>query len=143
MKLLLVFCLTFGDKRSTFSRENKHRRNYTGVFVTMKKKVLPKFEVGSLDSKSKVLTSTPWNLMNLVLLFCLTFGNKRSAVSRENKHRRNYTGVFVTTEKRGSIETRTRVFGFKVQGANHYTMEPVEFSSFVLLDFWRQAFYTF
>ena len=28
--------------------------------------------------------------------------------------------------KRGSTETRTRIFGFKVQGANHYTIEPVE-----------------
>ena len=27
--------------------------------------------------------------------------------------------------KRGSTETRTRIFGFKVQGANHYTIEPV------------------
>ena len=38
LNLMLVFCLTFRDKRSTFSRESKHRRNYTGVFVTMKKK---------------------------------------------------------------------------------------------------------
>ena len=38
MKLLLVFSLNFLDKRSTFSKVNKHRRNYTGVFVTMKKR---------------------------------------------------------------------------------------------------------
>ena len=27
-------------------------------------------------------------------------------------------------EKRGPTETRTRISGFKVQGANHYTMGP-------------------
>ena len=27
---------------------------------------------------------------------------------------------------KGSTETRTRIFGFKVQGANHYTIEPDE-----------------
>ena len=33
--------------------------------------------------------------------------------------------------------------GFKVQDANHYTIEPVEFNACVLLDFLRQAFYLF
>ena len=37
----------------------------------------------------------------------------------------------------------TRVFGFKGQGANHYTLEPDEFTACVLLDFWLQAFYIF
>ena len=94
LNLGLVFCLTFRDKRSTFSRESKHRRNYTGVFVTMKKKILPRFELGSLDSKSKVLTTTPLKLMNLLLVFSLKFFDKRSTFSRENKQTRSYTGVF-------------------------------------------------
>ena len=29
----------------------------------------------------------------------------------------------------------TQVFGFKVQGANHYTLEPDEFTACVLLEF--------
>ena len=37
----------------------------------------------------------------------------------------------------------TRVFGFKVQGANHYPIEPIESFACVLFDFWRQAFYFF
>ena len=37
----------------------------------------------------------------------------------------------------------THVFGFKVQGVNHYTLEPEEFTACILLDFWRQAFYIF
>ena len=37
----------------------------------------------------------------------------------------------------------TRVFGLKVQGANHYTLETDEDTACVLLDFWRQAFYSF
>ena len=37
----------------------------------------------------------------------------------------------------------TRVFGIKVQGANHYTLEPDEFTACVLLDVWRQAFFIF
>ena len=37
----------------------------------------------------------------------------------------------------------TQVFGFKVQGANHYTLEPDEFTACVLLDLWRQAFFIF
>ena len=37
----------------------------------------------------------------------------------------------------------TQVFGFKVQGANHYTLEPEEFTACVLLDFRRQAFFIF
>ena len=43
----------------------------------------------------------------------------------------------------GSTEIRTRVFGFKVQGANHYTLEPIESSACVLFNFSRQAFYLF
>ena len=37
----------------------------------------------------------------------------------------------------------TRVSGFKVQGANHYTLELDEYLACNLLDFWRQAFYNF
>ena len=37
----------------------------------------------------------------------------------------------------------TRVFGFKVQVANHYTLELDEFTACVLLDVWLQAFYIF
>ena len=36
-----------------------------------------------------------------------------------------------------------RVFGFKVQGANQYTLELDEYTACVLFDFWRQAFYIF
>ena len=37
----------------------------------------------------------------------------------------------------------TRVFGFKVQGANQYTLELDEYTACVLLDFWRQASHLF
>ena len=37
----------------------------------------------------------------------------------------------------------TRVFGFKVQGANHYTLEPDEYTACVFVEVFRQAFYTF
>ena len=37
----------------------------------------------------------------------------------------------------------TRVSGFKVLGANQYTLEPDDFTACVLLDFWRQASYIF
>ena len=37
----------------------------------------------------------------------------------------------------------TQVFGFKVQGANHYTLEPDDFTACVLLDFWRQTYFIF
>ena len=37
----------------------------------------------------------------------------------------------------------TQVFGFKVQGANHCTLEPEEFTACVLLNLWRQAFFIF
>ena len=80
--------------------------------------------------------------MNLLLVFSLKFVDKRSTFSRESEHRRNYTGVFLTMKKRFYREL-TRVFGFKVQSANHYTLEPDEFTACVLLDFWRQAFYNF
>ena len=76
----------------------------------------------------------------LVLVFCLTFGDKRSTSARENERSRNYTGVFLTMKKRFYREL-TRVFRFKVQGGNHYTLEPDELTACVLLDFWRQAFY--
>ena len=33
----------------------------------------------------------------------------------------------------------TRVFGFKVQGANQYSLELDEYTACVLLDFWRQT----
>ena len=42
-------------------------------------------------------------------------------------------------KKKGSPENSTRVFGFRVQGANH--LEPIESSACVLFDFSRQAFY--
>ena len=47
------------------------------------------------------------------------------------------------TMKKGFYRELTRVFGFKVQGANHYLLESDEFTACVLLDFWRQAFYIF
>ena len=35
------------------------------------------------------------------------------------------------------------VFGFKVQGANHYTIETDEFTACVFVENFRQAFYIF
>ena len=80
--------------------------------------------------------------MNLLLVFSLKFLDKRSTFFRENKHRRNYTGVFVTMKKRFYGEL-TRVFGFKVQDANHYNIQPNEFVACVLVEVPRQAFYIF
>ena len=80
--------------------------------------------------------------MKLLLVFCVIFGDKRSTFFRESERRRNYTGVFLTMKMRFYKEL-TWVFGFKVQGANHYTLEPDEFTACVLLDVWRQAFYIF
>ena len=77
-----------------------------------------------------------------MLVFYLTFRDKRSTFSRESEHRRNYTGVFLAMKKMFYREL-TRVFGFKVQSARHYTLELDEFTACVLLDFWRQAFYIF
>ena len=70
------------------------------------------------------------------------FLDKRSTFSRESEHGRTCTGVFLTMKKMFYREL-TRVFGFKVQIANHYTLEPDEFTACVLLDVWRQAFYIF
>ena len=89
-----------------------------------------------------MLTTTPSNLLNLMLVLCLIFRDKRSTFSRESERRRNYTGVFLTMKKRFYREL-TRVFGIKVQGANHYTLEPDELTACVLLDVWRQAFFIF
>ena len=36
-----------------------------------------------------------------------------------------------------------RVFGFKVQDANHYNIQPNEFVACVLVEVSRQAFYIF
>ena len=80
--------------------------------------------------------------MNLLLVFSLKFLDKRSTFFRESERRRNYTGVFLTMKKRFYKEL-TRVFGFKVQGDNHYTLEPDDFTACVLLDVWRQGFYIF
>ena len=83
LNLRLVFCLTYGDKLSKFSRENKHRRNYIGVFVTRKKKVQLRFELRSLNAKSKVLTTAPKNLLYFLLVFSLNFLDKRSSIFSE------------------------------------------------------------
>ena len=37
--------------------------------------------------------------------------------------------VILSIRKKGSTETRTRIVGFKVQSANHYTIEPVLLAS--------------
>ena len=37
----------------------------------------------------------------------------------------------------------TRVFGFKVQGANHYIKEPIESSACVFVEVSRQPFHIF
>ena len=99
MNLLLVFSLKFFDKRSTFSRENKQRHEATLEFFDNEKEVLLRFELGSLDSKSKVLTTTPLKLMNLLLVFSLKFFDKRSTFSRENKQRHEATLEFFDNEK--------------------------------------------
>ena len=99
MTLLLVFSVKILEKRSTVSRENTETKLHWS-FCDNEKEVLPRFELGSLDSKSKVLTNTPKKLMILRLVFCLTFGDKRPTFFGENKHRRNYTEVFVTMKKR-------------------------------------------
>ena len=101
-----------------------------------------RIELGSLDSKSNMLTTTPSNLLNLMLVFCLIFRDKRSTFSRESERRRNYTGVFLTMKKRFYREL-TRVFGIKVQGANHYTIEPIESCACVFVEVSRQAFHIF
>ena len=80
--------------------------------------------------------------MILRLVFCLTSGDKHSTFFRENKHRRNYTEVFVTMKKRFYRELNMG-FGVNVRDTNHYTMEPDDFATCVLLDFWRQALYIF
>ena len=99
MKLLLVFCVTFGDKRSTFFREIERRRNYTGVFLTMKKRFYRELTwvFGFKVQGANHYTLEPDEFTACVLL---EFGDKRSTFSRENKHRRNYTGIFVTMKKR-------------------------------------------
>ena len=45
-----------------FWREKEHPFNKIRNFWKKKVKVLPRFELGSLDSKSRVLTITPWDL---------------------------------------------------------------------------------
>ena len=45
--------------------------------------------------------------------------------------------------KKTFYQELTRVFGFKVQGANHYTIEPIESSAWVFVGVSRQAFHTF
>ena len=39
-------------------------------------------------------------------------------------------------KKEGSTETRTRILGFRVPGANHYTIEPAreELAQFTVLE---------
>ena len=81
-------------------------------------------------------------VLTFLLVFWLNFLDKRSSLSRENKHRRNYTAAFVTMKKRFYREL-TRVFGFKVQDANHYTIQPNEFIACVFVEVSRQAFYIF
>ena len=61
------------------------------------------------------------------------FLDKRSTFSRESEHRRNYTAMFLTMKKRFYREL-TRVFGFTVQGANHYTIEPIESSVCIFVE---------
>ena len=38
---------------------------------------------------------------------------------------RNMKSMREQKAKRGSTESRTRIVGFKVQSANHYTIEPI------------------
>ncbi len=72
------------------------------------KKVLPRLELGSLDSKSKVLTITPQDHMeNLCVYTCV-----------------HVTQGVIVTFLCSKLKQRTRIFGFKVQGANHYTTGP-------------------
>ena len=70
------------------------------------------------------------------------FLDKRSTFSRESEHGRNCTGVFLTMKKMFYREL-TRVFGFRVQGSNPYTIEPIESSACVFVENSRQAFYIF
>ena len=44
--------------------ENKRKRFHALVFTTMAKKDIPRIELGLLDSKSNVLTITPYVLIN-------------------------------------------------------------------------------
>ena len=72
--------------------------------------VLPRFELGSLDSESRVLTITPqgrceYRVINSVL-------NQECLNARVD-------------------EIRTRIAGFRVQRANHYTMGPSVLSTCV------------
>ena len=99
MTLLLVFLLEILDKRSTFSREKTETKLHWS-FCDNEKEVLPRFELGSLDSESKVLTTTPENLLKPLLVFSLKFLDQRSIFSRGIKQRRNYTEGFVTMKKR-------------------------------------------
>ena len=48
MNILLVFCLSFGDKHLTFSRENKQRHEATLEFLRQWEKVLSRLELGAL-----------------------------------------------------------------------------------------------
>ena len=45
--------------------------------------------------------------------------------------------------RKSSAEILTRVFGFKVQGANYYTIEHIEFTSCVFVEVFRQVVYFF
>ncbi len=85
--------------------------------IFIKEEVLPRFELGSLDSESKVLTITP--LDQLQLNSCTL----KLIIQ-------NYSNEFNFHQRRGLTEISTQIAGFKVQSANHYTIRPVTIELF-------------
>ena len=75
-------------------------------------------------------------------MFLLKILDKRSTFSREKTETKLHWS-FCDNEKEVLPRFELGSFGFKVQGANQYTLEPDDFTACVLLDFWRQAFYIF
>ena len=59
--------LRYGDLDSTCRSQrihiNEKKNEKTYMHYQRKMKVPPRFELGSLDSESRVLTITPWNLV--------------------------------------------------------------------------------
>ena len=80
--------------------------------------------------------------MILRLVFCFTIDDKRSTFFRENKHRRNYTEVFVTMKKRFYRELNMGLWNHS-QDTNHYTIESDDLTACVFVENSRQAFYIF
>ena len=83
-------------QKTTHTHTHTHTNKQTNITTTTKgqsEQVPPRFELGSLDSESRVLTITPWNRMTLQAPCCCQQDNPCNDAFRVYKLTQRYNSI--------------------------------------------------